>query len=68
MATPGDLGIAGFDYTMIRIGPTVYRPGIAGSGPAVLLLHGFPQRAASWDAVAEQFGRQALGLGPTQAP
>ncbi|HEY6777285.1 MAG TPA: alpha/beta hydrolase [Thermoleophilaceae bacterium] len=54
MATPGDLGIAGFDYTMIRIGPTVYRPGIAGSGPAVLLLHGFPQTHYCWHRVAPE--------------
>ena len=41
--TMGDPGIPGFGYTTIEVGPTTYRPGVAGSGPAVLLLHGFPQ-------------------------
>jgi 3-hydroxy-9,10-secoandrosta-1,3,5(10)-triene-9,17-dione monooxygenase len=32
-------------------------------------VHGAAHHAAlGWDAVAEQFGRQALGLGPTHAP
>jgi pimeloyl-ACP methyl ester carboxylesterase len=35
-------GIDGFRYAEVRVGATRYRPGTAGSGPAVLLLHGFP--------------------------
>jgi haloacetate dehalogenase len=34
------------------VGPTVYRPGVAGTGPAVLLLHGFPQTHYCWHRVA----------------
>ncbi len=48
----GDPGIPGFGYTTIEVGPTTYRPGVAGSGPAVLLLHGFPQTHYCWHAVA----------------
>jgi len=46
------LGIAGFDYTIVTVGPTTYRPGIAGSGPPVLLLHGYPQTHYCWHLVA----------------
>ena len=52
MATSGDLGITGFEYTTIAVGPTSYRPGVAGSGPPVLLLHGFPQTHYCWHRVA----------------
>jgi haloacetate dehalogenase len=43
VTTSGDFGIAGLHYTTLRVGPTSHRPGVAGRGPAVLLLHGFPQ-------------------------
>jgi haloacetate dehalogenase len=45
-------GIAGFEYATVEVGPTTYRPGVAGSGPAVLLLHGFPQTHYCWHRVA----------------
>jgi haloacetate dehalogenase len=48
----GDPGIPGFGYTTVEAGPTAYRPGVAGSGPAVLLLHGFPQTHYCWHEVA----------------
>ena len=48
----GGPGIPGFGYTTVEVGPTAYRPGVAGSGPAVLLLHGFPQTHYCWHAVA----------------
>jgi len=49
---PGDLGIDGFDYETVAIGPTTYGPGVAGDGPAVLLLHGFPQTHYCWAGIA----------------
>jgi haloacetate dehalogenase len=48
----GDHGIDGFEYTAVSVGETSYRPGVAGSGPAVLLLHGFPQTHYCWHRVA----------------
>ena len=45
-------GIDGFEYSSVEVGPTTYRPGIAGSGPPVLLLHGFPQTHYCWHLVA----------------
>ena len=45
-------GIDGFEYTAMPVGETSYRPGVAGSGPGVLLLHGFPQTHYCWHRVA----------------
>jgi haloacetate dehalogenase len=47
-----DFGIDGFEYREVAVGPTIYRPGTAGSGPPVLLLHGFPQTHFCWHRVA----------------
>jgi haloacetate dehalogenase len=44
--------IEGFEYSRIEIGPTTYRPGVAGDGPPVLLLHGFPETHYCWHRVA----------------
>ncbi len=44
--------IEGFEYTTIEVGPTRYAPGVAGDGPPVLLLHGFPQTHYCWHLVA----------------
>ena len=45
-------GVEGFEYTRLDVGATAYRPGVAGSGPAVLLLHGYPQTHYCWHRVA----------------
>jgi haloacetate dehalogenase len=58
VTTSGDLGITGFEYTTVGVGPTVYRPGVAGSGPPVLLLHGFPQTHYCWHRVAPALTRR----------
>jgi haloacetate dehalogenase len=52
MASAGDFGIDGFEYSTVAVGPTTYSPGVAGSGPPVLLLHGFPQSHYCWHRVA----------------
>jgi haloacetate dehalogenase len=44
--------IEGFEYTTIEVGPTSYRPGVAGEGSPVLLLHGFPETHYCWHRVA----------------
>jgi haloacetate dehalogenase len=54
VATAGDPGIPGFEYATVEVGPTSYRPGVAGEGPAVLLLHGFPQTHYCWHRVAPE--------------
>jgi haloacetate dehalogenase len=52
MAGAGDFGIDGFEYSDVEVGSTRYLPGVAGSGPPVLLLHGFPQTHYCWHRVA----------------
>ncbi len=47
-----DLGIEGFDYATVEVDRSTYRLGVAGDGPAVLLLHGFPQYHYCWRKVA----------------
>jgi haloacetate dehalogenase len=42
----------GFEYAAVSAGPTRYTAGTAGAGPAVLLLHGFPQTHYCWHRVA----------------
>jgi haloacetate dehalogenase len=46
------MGIEGFAYDTVEAGSTRYRPGLAGDGPPVLLLHGFPQTHYCWHRVA----------------
>jgi haloacetate dehalogenase len=45
-------GLPGFRYETVAVGPGTYNPGVAGDGPPVLLLHGFPQTHECWRAVA----------------
>jgi haloacetate dehalogenase len=61
VASSSESGIEGFEYTTVVAGPTTYRPGVGGSGPAVLLLHGFPQTHYCWHRVAPQLsGRHTV--------
>lgn len=46
------MSIDGFEYRAVEVGETTYRPGVAGNGPPVLLLHGFPQTHHCWRLVA----------------
>jgi haloacetate dehalogenase len=46
------MGIEGFAYTTVEVGSTRYRPGVAGGGSPVLLLHGFPETHYCWHRVA----------------
>ncbi len=48
----GEGALSGFEYADVAVGDTTYRPGVAGTGPPVLLLHGFPQTHYCWHRVA----------------
>jgi haloacetate dehalogenase len=43
--------IPGVDYVHIAVGEAEYLAGIAGNGPPVLMLHGFPQTHYCWRGV-----------------
>jgi haloacetate dehalogenase len=46
------MGIDGFEYKRVEARSSRYLPGVAGEGPAVLLLHGFPETHYCWHRVA----------------
>jgi haloacetate dehalogenase len=52
------LGLDGFEYATVEAGSSTYRVGIAGDGPPVLLLHGFPQYHYCWHRVAPALSGQ----------
>jgi haloacetate dehalogenase len=41
-----------FHYRDVQVGESTYLVGVAGEGPAVLLLHGFPENQYCWRGVA----------------
>jgi len=47
-----------FTDSQIEIGPTRYRVAVAGEGPPVLLLHGFPETHHCWHLVAPELTGQ----------
>ena len=74
MTGAGDFGIDGFEYSGVEVGATRYIPGVAGEGPAVLLLHGFPQTHYCWHRVAPALAERGTvvvcdlkGYGETQS-
>ena len=62
----GRPSLAGFDYRLIDAGGTEILAAIGGSGPPLLLLHGFPQTHLMWrkvaPALAERFTVVATDL------
>ncbi len=54
MQSSAEPRIEGFEHRTVEVGPTSYVPGVAGTGPPVLLLHGFPQTHYCWHRVAPQ--------------
>ncbi len=48
----------GFRTTGIRIGEGVVHARIGGAGPAVLLLHGYPQTHAAWHRIAPALSKR----------
>lgn len=63
------------EYVRVAVGEAEYLAGVAGSGPPVLLLHGFPQTHYCWRGVVPALaGRHAVvaadirGYGESSAP
>ena len=74
-ADPGPVDIAGFDYQRLVVAETDYLVGRAGSGPALLLLHGFPENQHCWRTVAPELAADfsvvvcdLKGYGVSRAP
>jgi haloacetate dehalogenase len=67
--------IAGFDYRRLEVGDASYQVAVAGEGPPVVLLHGYPQTHYCWRRVAPELARSQTviapdlrGYGATRAP
>jgi len=67
--------IPGFSLNRIKVGDISYNVSSGGNGPALLLLHGYPQTHYCWRLVAPELARQFTvicpdlkGYGDTDAP
>jgi haloacetate dehalogenase len=64
-----------FDYRQVQVAESSYFVGVAGEGPALLLLHGFPEHQYCWREVAPRLTRRHTvvlcdlkGYGASHAP
>jgi haloacetate dehalogenase len=71
----GDAALPGFAYSSVSVSDATYAVATAGRGPAVLLLHGFPQEHSCWHRVAPALARDGTvvlcdlkGIGRSRAP
>ena len=69
------MGLPGFADERQRVGDADYHVALAGAGPAVLLLHGFPETHRCWHRVAPRLALEwtvvapdLRGYGATRAP
>ena len=69
------MGLPGFEYERRSIGDAEYSVARGGSGPAALLLHGFPETHACWHAIAPRLAAthrviapDLKGYGASEAP
>lgn len=67
--------IDGFQYRPVVAGSSSYLVGVAGNGPPVLLLHGYPQHQYCWHLVGPELARSRTvvvcdlkGYGASRAP
>ena len=56
--------LAGFDDRLVEVDGATIRVRCAGSGPPVLLLHGYPQTGAMWHTVGTALARQRTVVVP----
>uniref|UniRef100_UPI0013D15E48 alpha/beta fold hydrolase n=1 Tax=Klebsiella pneumoniae TaxID=573 RepID=UPI0013D15E48 len=54
----------GFAYHRIETGGATIRVALAGSGPPVLLLHGYPETHMAWHRVAPVLARDFTVIAP----
>jgi len=58
------LAIEGFDYATVVVGRSRYLVGVAGGGPPVLLLHGFPKDQYCWQSCPSNSSCPCDGFSP----
>jgi haloacetate dehalogenase len=69
------MSLPGFEEARHQVGEASYRVALGGSGPPLLLLHGFPETHACWHRVAPELARahrviapDLRGYGGSEAP
>jgi haloacetate dehalogenase len=56
--------IPGFEYRQLAVGDASYQVAVGGEGPAVVLLHGYPQTHYCWHRVAPELARSRTVIAP----
>jgi haloacetate dehalogenase len=56
--------ITGMEYVRVALGEAEYQAAVAGSGPPVLLLHGFPQTHYCWRGVVPALAERHTVVAP----
>ena len=59
--------LAGFTRRRVEVGEVALQAAVAGDGPPVVLLHGFPQTHVAWHAVAPRLAERFTVVCPTCA-
>jgi haloacetate dehalogenase len=62
MAAPD--GFDGFEVSRVQVGEVTLRVRVGGSGPPLLLLHGYPETHLMWAGVAGDLAREATVVAP----
>jgi haloacetate dehalogenase len=57
-------GFDGFELSRIEVGEATLRVRVGGSGPPLLLLHGYPETSAMWGEVAGDLARAFTVVAP----
>jgi haloacetate dehalogenase len=64
VSTKAVAGITGFEYRRLQVGDAEYQLATGGDGPAVVLLHGYPQTHYTWRHVAPELARSHTVVAP----
>ena len=64
MAAPGPAGFDGYELSRMDLGEVSLRVRVGGSGPPLLLLHGYPETHLMWAGVAGQLAQEFTVVAP----
>jgi len=63
-AVPGSTGFDGYELSRVDVGEVSLRVRVGGSGPPLLLLHGYPQTHLMWSVIARELARDFTVVAP----
>jgi haloacetate dehalogenase len=64
MSAPLQPGFEGFELSRVDVGEVTLRVRTGGSGPPLLLLHGYPETHLMWAGVAADLAREFTVVAP----